>query len=103
MSEWREMGKVYRLVTTLLHPRVAPALELIALYHERWEIELVIDEIKTHERAQRKVLRSKTPEGVRKAALRDLPGPLRRTCQASASGAGSRGGPRSSQFYGRTL
>ena len=60
-----ELGKVYRLVTTLLNPRVAPALELVALYHERWEIELVIDEIKTHERAQRKVLRSKTPEGVR--------------------------------------
>src|SRR6266704_1963324 len=60
-----EVGKVYRLVTTLLNPRVAPALELIALYHERWEIELVIDEIKTHERAQRKVLRSKTPEGIR--------------------------------------
>ena len=60
-----EPGKVYRLVTTLLNPRVAPALELINLYHERWEIELVIDEIKTHERAQRKVLRSKTPEGVR--------------------------------------
>ncbi len=60
-----EPGKVYRLVTTLLNPRVAPALELITLYHERWEIELVIDEIKTHERAQRKVLRSKTPEGVR--------------------------------------
>jgi len=59
-----EEGKVYRLVTTLLNPRVAPALELVALYHERWEIELVIDEIKTHERSQRKVLRSKTPEGV---------------------------------------
>ena len=64
-------------MTTLLNPRVAPARELIALYHERWEIELVIDEIKTHERAQRKVLRSKTPEGVRKAALRDLLGSLR--------------------------
>src|SRR5260370_3479932 len=60
-----ELGKVYRLVTTLLNPRLAPALELIALYHERWEVELEIDEIKTHERAQRKVLRSKTPEGVR--------------------------------------
>src|SRR5947209_4397450 len=60
-----ELGKVYRLVTTLLNPRVAPALELVALYHERWEVELVIDEIKTHERAGRKVLRSKTPEGVR--------------------------------------
>jgi Transposase DDE domain/Insertion element 4 transposase N-terminal len=59
-----ERGQVYRLVTTLLNPRVAPALTLVALYHERWEVELVIDEIKTHERAQRKVLRSKTPEGV---------------------------------------
>jgi DDE family transposase/transposase IS4-like protein len=60
-----EPGKVYRLVTTLLNPRVAPALTLLNLYHERWEIELVIDEIKTHERGQRKVLRSKTPEGIR--------------------------------------
>jgi Transposase DDE domain len=59
-----EKDQVYRLVTTLLNPRVAPALALIELYHERWEIELVIDEIKTHERVQRKVLRSKTPEGV---------------------------------------
>lgn len=42
---------------------MAPALALIELYHERWEVELVIDEIKTHERVQRKVLRSKTPEG----------------------------------------
>src|SRR5438876_11059515 len=60
-----ELGKVYRLVTTLLNPQQAPARALIALYHERREAELVIDEIKTHERAQRKVLRSKTPEGVR--------------------------------------
>ncbi len=60
-----EPGKVSRLVTTLLNPRVAPARTLLALDHERWEIELVIDEIKTHERVQRKVLRSKTPEGVR--------------------------------------
>ena len=60
-----EPDKVYRVVTTLLNPRVAPALTLLNLYHERWEIELVIEEIKTHERDQRKVLRSKTPEGVR--------------------------------------
>jgi Transposase DDE domain/Insertion element 4 transposase N-terminal len=59
-----EVDKVYRLVTSLLNPRVAPALKLLELYHERWEIELVLDEIKTHERVQRKVLRSKTPEGV---------------------------------------
>src|SRR5207247_6914797 len=57
-----EVGKVYRLVTTLLNPRVAPARELIALYHERWEVELVIDEIKTHERAQRKELGAKHHE-----------------------------------------
>src|SRR6266536_6202834 len=60
-----EPGKGYRLVTTLLNPVTAPALRLVELYHEGWEIELVIEEIKTHERAQRKVLRSKTPQGVR--------------------------------------
>jgi hypothetical protein len=60
-----EVGKVYRLVTTLLNPQTAPAKDLVILYHERWEIELVIDEVKTHERAQRKVLRSRTAEGVR--------------------------------------
>src|SRR5260370_10952158 len=59
------VGQVDRLVAPMLNPRLAPALELIELYHERWEIELVIDEIKTHERVQRKVLRSKTPDGVR--------------------------------------
>jgi len=88
-----ELGKVYRLVTTLLNPRLAPALELIALYHERWEVELVIDEIKTHERAQRKVLRSKTPEGVRKATLRHLFGPLRRARPAGGGRRGGRDGP----------
>jgi hypothetical protein len=60
-----EPDKVYRLITTVLNPRLTPARTLLELYHERWEIELVIDEIKTHVRAQRKVLRSKTPEGVR--------------------------------------
>ena len=59
-----EPGKVYRLVTTLLNPVTAPALSLVELYHERWEIELVMDEIKTHERQQRKLLRSRTPEGI---------------------------------------
>jgi Insertion element 4 transposase N-terminal/Transposase DDE domain len=60
-----EPGQVYRLATTWLNPRTAPANELIVLYHERWEIELVLDEIKTHLRVQQKVLRSHTPEGVR--------------------------------------
>ena len=53
---------VHRLITTLLDPQQAPALELISLYHERWEIELVIDEIKTHQRLSSHPLRSKSPE-----------------------------------------
>jgi hypothetical protein len=92
-----ELDKVYRLVTTLLNPRVAPALALVELYHERWEVELVLDEVKTHERLYRKVLRSKTPEGVRKAPLWAVSGSL---CRALPDGAGRDGGrprPRSTQ------
>src|SRR5881296_2497655 len=55
----------YRLVTNLLDPQSAPALELAALYHERWEIESVFDEFKTHLRANSTVLRSKTPDLVK--------------------------------------
>ena len=40
-------------------------MELAALYHQRWEIEAVFDELKTHLRQSRRVLRSKTPELVR--------------------------------------
>jgi hypothetical protein len=54
----------YRLVTNILDASEAPALELAALYHERWEIEGVFDEFKTHLRANSTVLRSKTPELV---------------------------------------
>jgi hypothetical protein len=54
----------YRLVTNILDPDDAPALELAALYHERWEIEGVFDEFKTHLRANSTVLRSKTPDLV---------------------------------------
>lgn len=55
----------YRLITTLLDPGQAPALELATLYHQRWEVEAVFDELKTHLQQRRRVLRSKTPEGVR--------------------------------------
>ena len=55
----------YRLVTTLLDPAQAPAAELAALYHERWEIEGAFDELKTHLRGAQIVLRSKTPDLVR--------------------------------------
>lgn len=56
---------VYRLVTTLLDPSAAPAAELAALYHERWEVEGAIDEFKTHLEGAQVALRSKTPELVR--------------------------------------
>jgi hypothetical protein len=55
---------LYRLVTTILDPAAAPVAELAALYHERWEIETALDELKTHLRGARLVLRSKTPELV---------------------------------------
>ena len=56
---------LYMLVTTILDPGQAPAPTLAALSHERWEIEGALDELKTHLRGARVVLRSKTPELVR--------------------------------------
>jgi hypothetical protein len=56
---------IYRLVTTILGHEKAPASELVALYHERWEIETALDELKTHLRGAKVVLRSKTPDLVR--------------------------------------
>lgn len=56
---------LYRLITTVLSPKQAPAEELAALYHERWEIENALDELKTHLRGRQVVLRSKTPELVK--------------------------------------
>jgi hypothetical protein len=55
----------YRLATTILDHELAPAVELAALYHERWEIETAFDELKTHLRGAHIVLRSKTPDLVR--------------------------------------
>ena len=55
----------YRLLTTLLDHLEAPALELATIYHERWEVEAVFDELKVHLRQGRRTLRSKTAEGVR--------------------------------------
>ncbi len=55
----------YRLITSLLDDKVAPAQELAALYHQRWQVEAVFDEMKTHLLGGRRVLRSKTAELVR--------------------------------------
>jgi hypothetical protein len=55
----------YRLLTTITDPGAAPAAELAALYPQRWEFETALDELKTHQRGPRVVLRSKMPDGVR--------------------------------------
>lgn len=62
-------GETHRLITNLLDEQQYPAMELIPLYHERWEVELVYDEQETHQdprRAEKPAqLRSETPEGVK--------------------------------------
>jgi hypothetical protein len=57
-------GQLIRLATTLLDPKQYPLETLIQLYHERWEIEQGIDEIKTHLCLSARTLRSQTPQGV---------------------------------------
>jgi len=57
-------GARHRLLTSLLDPQRAPAVELACAYHERWEIELVIDEVDTHQRLAGRLLRSQKPVGV---------------------------------------
>jgi len=53
------------LLTSMLDPDQYPAVEMSALYHERWEIELGYDEAKTHMLERQEALRSKKAEGVR--------------------------------------
>ena len=55
----------FRLFTTLLDPNEVSATELAATYAQRWEIESAFDELKTHQRGARTVLRSKSPELVK--------------------------------------
>jgi hypothetical protein len=55
---------VYRLITTILDPAQAPAPDLAALYAQRWEFEISLGELKTHQGAPRMVLRSHNPRGV---------------------------------------
>src|SRR5260370_526014 len=94
-----EPEQIYRLAPTWLNPRTAPALDLIDCYHERWEVEVVLDEIKTHQRLQQPVLRSRTPEGVRKASLCAVTSPLCGACAHASRRLSGWRGPRSPQFY----
>src|SRR5260370_22911411 len=56
---------MYRLLTSILDPGPAPAQELAAPYHERWEIPTALDQLKTHFPGSKIVVRSKTPDLVR--------------------------------------
>ena len=60
----RDEPTTYRLFTTLLDPDQVTAVDLAAAYAQRWEIELAFDELKTHQRGPRTVLRSKSPDLV---------------------------------------
>ncbi len=53
------------LLTSLLDAGAYPAAELVALYHERWELEVGYDEVKTHLLAREETIRSRTADGVR--------------------------------------
>ena len=64
IEDGREPTGEFRLITTLLDHRTAPATELAAAYAQRWEIETAFDELKTHQRGARAVLRSKSPDLV---------------------------------------
>ena len=57
-------GEPSRVFTTLTDHEKYPAAELVELYHERWEIELAYDEVKTHMLERKECLRSKLPDGV---------------------------------------
>ena len=64
LDDGRENATGYRLFTTVLDPRLASATDLAVAYAQRWEIESTFDELKTHQRGPRTVLRSKSPDLV---------------------------------------
>ncbi len=61
IDDGRDNDNGYRLITTILDPAEVSAGELAAAYAQRWEIESALDELKTHQRGPRTVLRSKSP------------------------------------------
>lgn len=83
-------GDLYRLITTVLDPGEAPALELAAAYHQRWEFEVALAEIETYQRGPARPLRSKSPEMVRQEiwALLTTHYAIRNLMHQAAGGAG---------------
>ena len=61
IDDGRPNDETYRLLTTIVDPDEASAVDLAAAYAQRWEIESAFDELKTHQRGARTVLRSKSP------------------------------------------
>ncbi len=64
LDDGRPDDTSYRLITTILDPAEAAAVDLAQAYAQRWEIETALDELKTHQRGPRTVLRSKSPDLV---------------------------------------
>jgi hypothetical protein len=64
IDDGRPNDETYRLLTTILDPAEVPANDLALAYAQRWEIEGAFDELKTHQRGARTVLRSKSPDLV---------------------------------------
>lgn len=64
IDDGRVYDNTYRLLTTILDPDEAPAVELAHAYAQRWEIEATFDELKVHQRGPRTVMRSKSPDLV---------------------------------------
>lgn len=60
-----DSGEIICLITSVMDPEAAPAYELAALYQERWEFELTLDEIEIHQMGHGRVLRSKSPAMAR--------------------------------------
>lgn len=64
LDDGRDNTTTYRLFTTMLDPEEACAVDLAAACAQRWEIETAFDELTTHQRGPRTVLRSKSPDLV---------------------------------------
>jgi len=64
IEDGREPTGPFRLITTILDHHEAPAVDLAGAYTQRWEIESAFDELKTHQRGARAVLRSQSPNLV---------------------------------------
>ena len=64
IRDHRRGFRPHTLLTSLLDPATYPPAEIVELYHERWELEVAFDEVKTHTLEREEALRSRAPEGV---------------------------------------